>query len=613
MSVIKKLWAHGPSLIKRLPQAWRVFLRAGWRGVEWELRRRMRPQNDYRQWVRAHDTLDEAAHARIRAQVAEMVSPPRIAVLMPCYNPDPRWLRAAVESVQAQLYPHWELCIADDASPAPGVRDALQQMAAADPRIRLVLRERNGHIAEASNSALEAVTAPWIALMDHDDLLPADALFEVARCIRAQPQARLIYSDEDKVGDDGQRADPYFKPDWNPDLFRSQNMFSHLGVLHTDLVREVGGFRKGLEGSQDWDLVLRCMERVQPAQIVHIPRVLYHWRIHAQSTASSMKAKPYAVVAGERALNEHLARTGVRGHAEHVGIGYRVRYALPEVPPKVSIVIPTRNAQALVRQCVTSIQRRSTYPDWEILLVDNGSDEPAALAYFQQLAQQPRIRVLRDDRPFNYSALNNLAVAQAQGEVIALLNNDIEVITPGWLEEMVSLALQPGVGAVGARLWYPNRTLQHGGVLLGPGGLAVHANKGLPRGLNGYAGRAALLQGFSAVTAACLVVRKSLYEQVGGLDEEHLAVAYNDVDFCLRLRALGLRNVWTPYAELVHHESATRGDDLAAPHRERFERERQFMFSRWQAVIDHDPAYNPNLRLDSEDMGLAWPPRREAL
>lgn len=613
MSVIKKLWAHGPSLIKRLPQAWRVFLRAGWRGVEWELRRRMRPQNDYRQWVRAYDTLDDAAHARIRAQVAEMVSPPRIAVLMPCYNPDPRWLRAAVESVQAQLYPHWELCIADDASPAPGVRDALQQMAAADPRIRLVLRERNGHIAEASNSALEAVTAPWIALMDHDDLLPADALFEVARCIRAQPQARLIYSDEDKVGDDGQRADPYFKPDWNPDLFRSQNMFSHLGVLHTDLVREVGGFRKGLEGSQDWDLVLRCMERVQPAQIVHIPRVLYHWRIHAQSTASSMKAKPYAVVAGERALNEHLARTGVRGHAEHVGIGYRVRYALPDVPPKVSIVIPTRNAQVLVRQCVASIQRRSTYPDWEILLVDNGSDEPAALAYFQQLAQQPRIRVLRDDRPFNYSALNNLAVAQAQGEVIALLNNDIEVITPGWLEEMVSLALQPGVGAVGARLWYPNRTLQHGGVLLGPGGLAVHANKGLPRGLNGYAGRAALLQGFSAVTAACLVVRKSLYEQVGGLDEEHLAVAYNDVDFCLRLRALGLRNVWTPYAELVHHESATRGDDLAAPHRERFERERQFMFSRWQAVIDHDPAYNPNLRLDSEDMGLAWPPRREAL
>ncbi|RYF58401.1 MAG: glycosyltransferase, partial [Comamonadaceae bacterium] len=295
MSVINKLWTHGPGLLKRLPQAWRVFKRAGWRGVDWELRRRMRPQNDYARWVQTYDTLDDAAQARIRAAVAQMGAvqePPRIAVLMPCYNPDPRWLQAAVESVQAQLYPHWELCIADDASPAAGVREALQRMAAADARIRLVLRERNGHISEASNSALDAVTAPWIALMDHDDVLPPDALFQVARCIQAHPDARLIYSDEDKIGDDGSRSDPYFKPDWNPDLFRSQNMFSHLGVLNTGLVREVGGFRKGLEGSQDWDLVLRCMERVQPAQIVHIPRVLYHWRIHAQSTAKSMKAKP---------------------------------------------------------------------------------------------------------------------------------------------------------------------------------------------------------------------------------------------------------------------------------------------------------------------------------
>lgn len=613
MSVIQKLWSHGPSLVKRLPQAWRVFKRAGWRGVDWELRRRTRAQNDYGRWVQTYDTLDEAARVRIQACVAQMQEPPRISILMPCYNPDPRWLQLAVESVQAQLYPHWELCIADDASPDPAVKLALQKMANADSRIRLVLREKNGHISEASNSALDLVSAPWIALMDHDDLLPADALFHVARCIQANPEARLIYSDEDKVGNDGTRSDPYFKPDWNPELFRSQNMFSHLGVLSTALVREVGGFRKGLEGSQDWDLVMRCLERVQPTQIVHIPRVLYHWRIHAQSTASSMKAKPYAVVAGERALNEHLARTGVRARGEHVGIGYRVRYELPDVAPKVSIIIPTRNALALVRQCVTSIQRLSTYPDWEILLVDNGSDDAAALAYFEQLAQQPRIRVLRDDRPFNYSALNNLAVAQAQGEVIALLNNDIEVLTPGWLEEMVSLALQPGVGAVGARLWYPNRTLQHAGVLMGPGGLAVHANKGLPRGLNGYAGRAALIQNFSAVTAACLVVRKALYEQAGGLDEAELAVAYNDVDFCLRLRTLGLRNVFTPYSELVHHESATRGDDLAPEHRQRFDRERAVMFARWQSVIDHDPAYNPNLRLDSEDMGLAWPPRREAL
>lgn len=612
MSLMAKLWMHGPSLLKRLPQAWRVYRRAGRLGVMHELRRRTNPRHDYARWVQAYDTLDDAARARIRERVAAMPNPPRIAVLMPCYNPDQRWLRAAVESVQAQLYPHWQLCIADDASPAPGVREALQQMAQADARIRLVLRERNGHISEASNSALTVVDAPWIALMDHDDLLPADALFHVAACIQAHPQARLIYSDEDKVDDHGARSDPYFKPDWNPDLFRSHNMFSHLGVLAAELVREVGGFRKGLEGSQDWDLVLRCMERVQPAQIVHIPRVLYHWRIHAQSTASSMDAKPYAVVAGERALNEHLARTGVQGEAAHVGMGYRVRYALPPSPPQVSIIIPTRNAHALVRQCVESIQKRTRYPDWEILLVDNGSDEPAALAYFKQLAQQPRIRVLRDAQPFNYSVLNNAAVAQAQGDVIALVNNDIEVRSPDWLGEMVSLALQPGVGAVGARLWYPDGTLQHGGVLLVPEGVALHANKGLPRGLNGYAGRGALLQSFSAVTAACLVVRKAVYAETGGLDED-LAVAYNDIDFCLRLRALGYRNLWTPYAELVHHESATRGDDAAPEHRVRFARERERMLARWQPLIEHDPAYNPNLTLEAEDFGLAWPPRREAV
>lgn len=605
------LW-RGPGLVGRVQRAWQLLKKSGIAGIRWELRRRFGGYNDYSKWVDRHDTLTPELHHGIAQRMAAMSDRPLISVVMPTYNPSPRWLREAIESVRCQIYPNWELCIADDASPSAQVIEILRSYSESDPRIKVSFRTKNGHISAASNSALELVSGPWVALMDHDDLLPAHALFWVADCIVKHPGAKLIYSDEDKVDEGGHRFDPYFKPDWNPDLFRSQNMFSHLGVLSAELVREVGGFRRGMEGSQDWDLVLRCTERVQPANIVHIPRVLYHWRVHAQSTAKSMEAKPYATVAGERALTEHLERTGVRGRVEHVGIGYRVHYALPAVPPKVSIIIPTRNAKDLVRQCIESIQRRSIYPDWEIVLVDNGSDDPAAVAYFQELAQQPRIRVLRDDRPFNFSALNNAAVAQAKGEVIALVNNDIEVRSPGWLEEMVSLALQPGVGAVGARLWYPNGTLQHGGVLMGPGGLAVHANKGLPCGLHGYAGRAALIQSFSAVTAACLVVRKALYEQVGGLDEEHLAVAYNDVDFCLRLRTLGLRNVWTPYAELVHHESATRGDDFAPAHRERFEFERQTMFARWQSVIDHDPAYNPNLRLDGEDFGLAWPPRGEA-
>ncbi len=604
---------HGPRLLGRLPQAWRVFRLAGWRGMVWELRRRVRAANDYANWVRTYDTMTPEARATIAQRVAGLRAPPLISVLMPTYNPDPGWLRAAIESVRAQLYPHWELCIADDASTSGEVRDILRSYSESDKRIKVVFRPENGHISAASNSALALATGAWVALMDHDDLLAEQALFWVAECIAAHPDARLIYTDEDKIDDEkGQRFDPYFKPDWNIDLFRSQNTFSHLGVLATDLVRAVGGFHEGLEGSQDWDLVLRCIERVGPEQIRHVPRVLYHWRVHGASTAGSMKAKPYAALAGERALNQHFARIGVRATAEYVGVGYRTRYALPDVPPLVSLIIPTRNALELVRQCVSSIVAKTSYPRYEIIVVDNDSDDPAALTYFRSIAQKPNIRVVRDEREFNYSALNNAAVQVARGEVIALVNNDIEVISPDWLSEMVSFALQPGVGAVGARLWYPDRTLQHGGVVLGPG-VALHAHKGLPAGLNGYAGRAALIQSFSSVTAACLVIRKAIYQQVGGLDEVNLQVAFNDVDFCLRVREAGYRNVWTPYAELLHHESATRGEDVSPQKRQRFVREIAYMQQRWPDMLRHDPAYNPNLTAAGEDFSYAWPPRVERI
>ena len=602
---------HGPRLLGRLPQAWRVFRKAGWRGVVWELRRRVRPGGDYANWVRMYNTVTPEMRERMARRVSEMRERPLISVLMPTYNPELAWLRAAIESVRAQIYPHWELCIADDASTLQDVRDMLQAYSSSDVRIKVVFRAENGHISASSNSALELATGPWLALMDHDDLLSEHALFWVAACIESHPDARLIYSDEDKIDEQGQRSDPYFKPDWNIDLFRSQNTFSHLGVLATDLVRSVGGFRVGLEGSQDWDLVLRCVERVESRQIRHIPRVLYHWRVHVASTAGSMKAKPYAALAGERALNEHFARIGVQATAEYVGIGYRARYALPDAPPLVSLIIPTRNALQLVRQCLDSIIAKTSYPHYEIVIVDNASDDPAALAYFKTIARKPNIRVLRDEREFNYSALNNAAVEVARGELVALVNNDIEVISPDWLSEMASIALQSGVGAVGARLWYPNMTLQHGGVVLGLG-VASHAHKGLPAGLNGYAGRAALIQSFSSVTAACLVVRKATYQQVGGLDEVNLQVAFNDVDFCLRLREAGFRNVWTPYAELLHHESATRGEDVAPHKRQRFLREIAYMRQRWPDVLRHDPAYSPNLTVGSEDFSYAWPPRVEA-
>ncbi|QNK75221.1 glycosyltransferase family 2 protein [Variovorax sp. PAMC28562] len=605
---------HGPRMASKLPQAWRVYRKAGWQGMVWELRRRVRKTNDYANWVATYDTLTAETRTAITQRVAAMQAPPLISIVMPTYNPNPVHLRAAIESVRAQLYPHWELCIADDASTAAEVRSILEFYRDSDPRIKVVFRPKNGHISFASNSALELVTGPWIALMDHDDLLPEHALFWMVDCIAKHPDARLIYSDEDKIDESGQRSDPYFKPDWNIDLFRSQNMFSHLGVLSTELVRSVGGFRVGLEGSQDWDLVMRCMEHVDAWQVQHVPRVLYHWRVHAESTARSMNAKPYAAIAGERALNEHYQRIGVKAVAEYQQFGYRTRYVLPDELPLVSIIIPTRNGLDLMRQCIQSIDKKTTYGRYEIIIVDNGSDDPAALAYFAKLAERANVRVLRDERPFNYSALNNAAVAAARGDVIALVNNDIEVMSPDWLLEMVGIALQPGVGAIGARLWYPDMTLQHGGVVLGLGlGMASHAHKGLPRGLNGYAGRAALTQSFSAVTAACMVVRKSTYEQVGGLDEVNLAVAFNDIDFCLRLREAGYRNVWTPYAELMHHESATRGDDMAPDKRKRFEREIAYMKSRWADVIANDPAYSPNLTLDAEDFSYAWPPRVERI
>lgn len=569
-------------------------------------------RNDYAKWVRTYDTLTPEALVLLSARAKKLSKRPLISVIMPTYNPELPWLIEAIESVRSQVYRKWELCIADDASTNPVVRGILEHYARLDPRIKVTVRPENGHISAASNSALELATGEWIALLDHDDVLRENALFWVADAINEVKDVRLLYSDEDKLGETGERQDPHFKSDWNPDLFHSYNMICHLGVYDAALVRAVGGFRLGMEGSQDYDLALRCVERLESHQIHHIPRVLYSWRAHPQSTASSGEAKPYAELAGKRALDEHFERRGMQAHVELTDHGvYRARYALPASQPMVSLIIPTRNAVDLVKQCIDSIIDRTTYESYEILLVDNGSDDPRSLAYFSSLSDHPRVRVIRDDRPFNYSALNNAAVKVARGEIVGLVNNDIEVVSPDWLSEMVSLAIQPEVGAVGARLWYPNDTLQHGGVVLGIGGVAGHAHKYLPKGKRGYYGRADLIQSFSAVTGACLLVRKSVYEQVQGLNEIDLRIAFNDVDFCLRIREAGYRNVWTPYAELYHHESATRGTEDTPEKQERFAREVRFMMKRWGEALLRDPAYNPNLTLVHEDFSLAWPPRVE--
>nr|WP_321879312.1 glycosyltransferase family 2 protein [Paraburkholderia bannensis] len=566
-------------------------------------------RNNYAAWIDQFDQLDDATRGAMRERIAGMQEAPLISVLMPTYNPELQWLREAIESVRNQLYPKWELVIADDASTDPEVRTALEAFARDDDRIKVTLRQQNGHISAASNSALALARGEWVALLDQDDRLAEHALFWVADAIGRDPSIQLIYSDEDKIDESGTRHDPYFKCAWNRDLFYSQNMFCHLGVYRKALLDDIGGFREGVEGAQDHDLVLRCIEKVGDAAIAHIPRVLYHWRVHSGSTAAGADAKSYAASAGERALSEHFSRTGIAASAEWVGHGYRVRYALPSPQPLVSLIIPTRNALELMRTCIGSILARTTYSNYEIIIVDNGSDDPAALEYFASLAQDARIRVLRDDSPFNYSALNNRAVEMARGVLVGLLNNDIEVSSPDWLSDMVSIALQPGVGAVGAKLLYPDGTLQHGGIVLGIGGVAGHASKHVRAPHRGYFGRTSLISSWSAVTAACLVVKREAYLAVGGLNESDLTVAFNDVDFCLKLKAAGYRNVLTPYAELYHHESATRGYEDNPEKRARFRTESDYMRREWTDWLKNDPAYSPNLTLQHEDFSLAWPPR----
>jgi O-antigen biosynthesis protein len=564
---------------------------------------------DYVGWVARYDVIGDAELESMQLRAAQLTSGPRISLLVPVYETPERWLRGCLDSVLRQTYPNWELCICDDASPSDSVREVLTEYERYDSRIRVAYHKENGHISRASNTALAMATGDYIALLDHDDELRPHALLEMAEAIVARPELQMLYSDEDKINENGERFHPYFKPDWNPDLLLSQNYVCHLTVLRTALVREAGGFREGFEGSQDHDLILRCSERLRPAEIHHIPKVLYHWRAVAGSTALSRDAKDYASAAGARAVAEHLQRTGTNAKAEELAHGhYRVRWSIPDPAPRVTLIIPTRDRAELLRACVESVLQRTRYPDYELMVVDNQSTDPEALAYIGELRVREQVHVLDYDAPFNYSAINNWAVANSNGDVLCLLNNDIEVITEDWLTEMVAHASRADIGAVGAMLYYPDDSIQHAGVILGVGGVANHAYVGQYRGHAGHGARAKVAQNLSAVTGACLVVRKEVYLQVGGLDER-LQVAFNDIDFCLRLREAGYRNVWTPFAELYHHESASRGGDTSPEKAERFLREVRHMERRWGNLLRNDPAYNPNLSLEDLNSGLAFPPR----
>jgi O-antigen biosynthesis protein len=565
---------------------------------------------DYATWIKRYDALRSSDRSEIRAHIERFATTPLISIVMPVYNPSPAHLRAAIESVRTQLYPHWELCVVNDASPAKHVDRILARYAKCDARIKVQRRAENGGIAAASNDALALATGDFVALLDDDDVLAPAALYFVACEIHAHPDAQLIYSDEDKLDTTGRRGNAHFKPDWNWPLFLAQNFFSHLGVFKTELIKRVG-FRTGFEGSQDYDLVLRCAEQVEPRQIRHIPRLLYHWRMSEKSAALNINAKPHARAAAIKAVEEHLARRKIAAEVTSSGDEdfRRIRYHLPNEKPRVSIIIPTRDLVALLQPCVESILGQTTYPNFEFVLVDNGSQDPAALSFLAAVQRDPRVRVLRREEEFNFGQLNNFAVREVESEFVALLNNDLTIINPDWLGEMVSQALQPGVGAVGARLLYPDDHIQHAGVVLGGGGVAAHAHKGLPRANHGYFSRAILVQELSAVTAACLLVRRSAYLEVGGFDETHLKIAFNDVDFCLRLRQHGYRIVYTPYAEIYHAESASRGLEDTVAKNSRFEAEIRYMHDTWGDALRQDPAYNPNLSLVSGGFTLAFPPR----
>lgn len=569
------------------------------------LRRIKTADVDYAIFIKRNDYLSPENLQATDKHINSLKLKPLLSIIMPVYNPPINFFREAIDSVIAQRYLNWQLCLADDASTNPNVKKLIEEYVSKDSRIKAVFRSANGHISAASNSAVEIATGEFLVLMDQDDLIPSHALYHVAVEVNRQPDVCLIYSDEDKINEAGARFDPYFKSDWNPDLFYAQNMFSHLGVYRTSLVKEIGGFRLGYEGSQDYDLALRCVAKISVDKIRHIPRVLYHWRVHAESTALSHSKKNYSSLAGLKALQYHFKDSGIKVTTTDTPGMYRVVYPLPANPPLVTLIIPTRDQVQVLKKCIKSIKNKTNYPNFEVLVIDNQSTDKEALTYLASLNNDSRFKVIQYDKPFNYSAINNFAVSHAKGEIIGLVNNDIEVINDDWLSEMVRHAIRPDVGAVGAKLLYSDNRIQHAGVILGIGGVAGHSHKFYMRDDSGYSSRLNLQQELSAVTAACLLVRKEVYDIVGGLDEKNLTIAFNDVDFCIKVRESGLRNIYTPYAMLYHHESISRGQEDSPEKQARFDSEVAFMKEKWGSLLQIDPFYNPNLSLHKEDFSLA--------
>jgi len=543
-----------------------------------------------------------------KKEIQDFEYKPKISILTPVYNPDVSWIEAAIESVRSQVYENWELCLAD-ASTKKDVRKSLEAYAKKDTRIKVKFLSENGGISRNSNKAMDLATGEYIGLLDHDDELSPDSLYEVVKYLQNNRNVDMIYSDEDKIDLKGNRSEPFFKPDWSPDMFLSCMYTCHFGVYSKKIVVEIGGFREDYDGSQDYDLVLRIIEKTN--SIHHIPKILYHWRTVHSSVSSAAGAKNYAYVAGKNAINDYMKRNNIEAEVSDgfwTGSYYTKRKLFKT--PLLSVIIPTKDHVDVLKRCIDSIFQKTSYSNFEIIIVDNNSTNKKTFDYFEKLEVVNNIKILKYNEAFNFSEINNFAVQHAEGEVILFLNNDTEIITNGWITAMLEHAQRSEVGAVGCKLLYPNKTIQHAGVILGitstpsEKGVAGHSHKHFPTNSNGYIGRINMIHNVSAVTAACMMLRKDVFEEVGGFDEK-LAIAFNDIDLCLKIRQKMYLIVYTPYAELYHHESLSRGYEDTPDKQERFSKEVKYMRDKWGDIIDKgDPYYNPNLTLEREDFSI---------
>jgi GT2 family glycosyltransferase len=558
----------------------------------------------YHDWIKKKldkDTIEEYYSEKLNGLKLN----PKISIIMPVYNAPLKYLKEAIESVIQQNYTNWELCIADDNSSESKVKKIIHSYSVKDSRINVNYRTTNGHISAASNSALELVTGDYILLMDHDDLLAENCIAEVVLAINQHPMVDIIYSDEDKIDEQGRHQVAHFKPDWAPDHLLSRNYMGHVVVLKKTLMDKIQGFRLGFEGSQDYDLLLRATEQTQ--EIIHISKVLYHWRIHTLSAAQSEEVKPYAYIAAKKALGEALLRRGLHGDVKYLsGLrGYKIDYTIQH-EDKVSIIIPTKDQTELLKNTIDSILQKTDYKNYEIIILNNNSTTKQLNDFLNEYTEKYPNIITRIEAhfPFNFSKLMNIGAKAANGKYLLLLNNDVEIIHADWLSTMVSYAQQERIGAVGVKLLYPDDTIQHAGVIIGLGGIAGHTFVGAYKEEAGYFNYIQSVNNFSAVTAACLMVRKDAFDCVNGMDEQ-FEVEYNDVDFCLKLMDAGYNNVYLPQVELYHYESATRGHPhQSKPSYERHLKEMKKFKDKWQKYIDHDPYYNPNLNLGVHDFSM---------